>query len=439
MKKFVLPILIACVLLATSLVVVGCGKGDAVVGIEINTMPNKVNYYVGEDLDVTGSSLSVIHANGKVDVVSLMHGMISRFDSSSLGRKTLVVTYKSGNTEYTTTMVVNVVPREPESMSIKNAPANNRFVAGSRIDLTGLTVEITYTAAQGQAPLVVERGLESLTINDTIAHEGQTSVRVFFDTIYLDVPIVIVDREPVGATVRLQDGFVLWQYGVLSYQGLAVDIVYNDGTTSPATYASVDEIGDVLGTPGAKTVHATCGKGDFECRAQGVLTVQPDQVTDLEIVEYPALVEENVPFQLKGVKVRITTEHNVLLYDASTGVINLGCVPALDSVPHSGDLTVVLTLDEHSASFETTVGPNVVVALEATQEEYITTYSVGETPVLNRLELYAVYADGSRLLVWKSGHAQVEGVTRGAVQAGDTEYAVTYQGVSYSYAITVVD
>ena len=437
MKKYVLPIIIACVLLA-SLLAVGCGKGDAVVGVEINTMPNKVNYYVGESIDVTGSTLSVLHADGSVQVVGITHAMLSAFDSSSLGKKTLVVTYKAGNAEYTTTMVVTVVPREAVSMSIKTAPNNNRFVAGSTVDLTGLTVDITYATPQGQSLLVVERGLEALTYTDTIAREGQTSVRVYFDNIYLDVPIVIVDKEPVGATIHLLDGFVLWQYGVLSYEGLAVDILYNDGTTSPATYASVDEIGDVLGSAGLKTVHATCGKGDFECRAEGVLYVQPDVATALEIVEHPLLVEEGIPFRLAGVVVRITTEHNVLFYDASTGAVNLGVVPALGSLPQAGPLTVVLSLDECSARFETTVGPNYVASLEATQEEYITTYSAGTTPTLSRLELYAVYADGSRLLIWQNGQAQVDGVQPGGpVAAGDTEYTITYQGATYSYAIIV--
>ena len=40
-------------------------------------------------------------------------------------------------------------------------------------------------------------------------------------------------------------------------------------------------------------------------------------------------------------------------------------------------------------------------------------------------------------MIWQNGEAKVEGISRGAVQAGDTEYVITYQGVSYSYAITV--
>ena len=430
--------IIVCLVCLALVCLVGCRSSSSVVGVEINSNPAKVTYYVGESLDLTGATLSVVHSDGKVDVVGIDHKMVSRFDSSTLGKKTLVVTYSADGADYTTTMIVTVVPREPVSMSIATAPTTNQFVVGQRIDLTGLVVEVTFAAAKGQPALTIERGLDSLTVADEYAKEGQTSVRVYYDNIYLDIPIEIVEKAPVGARVRLLDGFVLWQYSTLGYEGLAVDILYNDGTASPATYATVDEIGAVIVRSGALVVHATAGAGDFSCRCQGTLPVLADEPTALEVVSHPDFWEVGKPFALDKVTVKVTTAHGSLECGAAS--LDLSVSPALGSLPEQGDTLVSLGLGELTASYSINVGPNVVVSLAADKEELITTYRVGDTPTLTRLELYAVYADGSRLLVWKDGAPQVDGVTtQGAVKAGDTSYDVYFAGATYSFAIQVAE
>ena len=74
---------------------------DYAVAIEIKSLPTKVEYKVGEELDVTGGVLKVTKASGAEEDVPFAEDMISGFDSSKEGKLTLTVTYDGLTTTFT--------------------------------------------------------------------------------------------------------------------------------------------------------------------------------------------------------------------------------------------------------------------------------------------------------------------------------------------------
>ena len=74
---------------------------DYAVAIEIKSLPTKVEYKTGEELDVAGGVLKVTKASGAVEEVPFTKDMISGFDSSKAGELTLTVTYEGLTTTYT--------------------------------------------------------------------------------------------------------------------------------------------------------------------------------------------------------------------------------------------------------------------------------------------------------------------------------------------------
>lgn len=74
---------------------------DYAVAIEIKSLPTKVEYKTGEELDVAGGVLKVTKASGAVEEVPFTKDMISGFDSSKAGELTLNVTYEGLTTTYT--------------------------------------------------------------------------------------------------------------------------------------------------------------------------------------------------------------------------------------------------------------------------------------------------------------------------------------------------
>lgn len=70
-------------------------------GIEL-TKPTKLEYFVGDTLDLTGGKLTVSYEDGRTpEEVTLTADMVSGFDSTTAGDKTITVTYSGLTTTFT--------------------------------------------------------------------------------------------------------------------------------------------------------------------------------------------------------------------------------------------------------------------------------------------------------------------------------------------------
>lgn len=69
--------------------------------IEVSTLPDKTKYFQNKDnLDVTGGKITLYYNNGTSEIINLTSGMVSGFDNSTVGIKTLTVTYGGKSTTY---------------------------------------------------------------------------------------------------------------------------------------------------------------------------------------------------------------------------------------------------------------------------------------------------------------------------------------------------
>src|SRR5699024_1137375 len=75
--------------------------------IELVTLPNKVEYIRGQKLDPDGARIKVTYNDGDTKIIDVTEKMCSGFDSSSLGQKTVTITYENKTVSFT----VNVVER----------------------------------------------------------------------------------------------------------------------------------------------------------------------------------------------------------------------------------------------------------------------------------------------------------------------------------------
>lgn len=73
---------------------------DYVTKIAVKTNPTKVEYTVGDELDVTGGQIEVTYASGEKKTVDMTKDMISGFDSSDAGEITLTVTYEGFSAQF---------------------------------------------------------------------------------------------------------------------------------------------------------------------------------------------------------------------------------------------------------------------------------------------------------------------------------------------------
>lgn len=102
-------------------------------GIEVKTMPAKIEYPKGDVFDTTGLSILVKYTDGTSETMTAGFE-VSGFDSSSVGEKTITVTYKT----HTATFKVTVY--ELSGIRITSFPSKVYYKIGETFDPSGLTV-----------------------------------------------------------------------------------------------------------------------------------------------------------------------------------------------------------------------------------------------------------------------------------------------------------
>ena len=101
--------------------------------------PTKKQYIIGDTLDLTGGSITEVYASGKLgNKYNLTKDIVSGFDSTTPGTKTITVTFKNNTYKYT----VNVEDRLL-GVSIKDLPNKTTYKKGESLDLTGATLNVT--------------------------------------------------------------------------------------------------------------------------------------------------------------------------------------------------------------------------------------------------------------------------------------------------------
>lgn len=105
--------------------------------VSINvTLPEKLDYHLGESLDLTGMKVIGVTTDGQeIELADSLY-TVSGFDSTTAGNKNITVTLNNTVVEYT--LPVRVIPATPE---ITKQPVGNVYTTGADKDV--LTVEAT--------------------------------------------------------------------------------------------------------------------------------------------------------------------------------------------------------------------------------------------------------------------------------------------------------
>ena len=93
-------------LLSASLLLTGCKK-EAKIELKEEF---KVEYYIGEELDVTGGILNYTNEEGKTIPVAITSDMVTGFSSTQVGSRQLIITYEGATllVDYTVEEAPNV-------------------------------------------------------------------------------------------------------------------------------------------------------------------------------------------------------------------------------------------------------------------------------------------------------------------------------------------
>ena len=115
---------------------------DTVKSISVYKDPNKISYFIGEALDLTGGVIKVTY-NGSADKYVDMTDndvSVSGFSSSTAGTKVIRVTYG----QKVTTFTVSVVTDRITSLVVEKMPTKRVYKVGDTLDLSGGKLRAIY-------------------------------------------------------------------------------------------------------------------------------------------------------------------------------------------------------------------------------------------------------------------------------------------------------
>jgi len=119
---------------------------DSVAGISMKTPPNKINYNVGENLDVTGATINVVRTSGIKEVI-VIPAMVDVNTLTEAGSKSVTVTYAGFNTNF----VVNVTGGNPGGGGGTNTNTNtNRNTSTNTSTNTNINTNTTSDNTVGE-------------------------------------------------------------------------------------------------------------------------------------------------------------------------------------------------------------------------------------------------------------------------------------------------
>ena len=150
--------------------------------IAVKTAPTKTAYKYGETIDLAGCVIEVTYNDSHKEDKS--SGFTCSPTTMGADTESITISYTEGEVTKTATQAVTLVA--PDSASIETPAEKLTYTAGEEVDLTGLTLEITYddesTAVVSSgftaSPTEVLADTTSITVTYT---EGDVSVSTGYD------------------------------------------------------------------------------------------------------------------------------------------------------------------------------------------------------------------------------------------------------------------
>ena len=217
--------------------------------LKVNTMPNKVTYYIGESFDQTGLTLIAGYNNGKTSIIESGFRFIG-FNSQETGTNTIIVSYGGK----ATTFKIEVLDVIPISISLKSLPKKTTYFVGESFDMTGLTVNVAYNNG---TDVDLTEGFECSYVD--LSEAGTKKVTVSVDELTADFEIIVKAIELVSVEITTLPNKTAFHTGdELDTTGLVLTLSYNNGVTVPVTDGFTTD-GYDKSTAGAQTITVKYG------------------------------------------------------------------------------------------------------------------------------------------------------------------------------------
>ena len=168
-------------------------KND-ITGIRIKTEPTKKTYVKGEELDLTGGTITVTYEDGSTEEIDMTSKEVSveGYESLEEGEQTLTVRYKGKTATFTVT-----VKNDITGIRIKTEPTKRTYVKGEELDLTGGTITVTYEDGSTKEILMTS---EEVIVEGYDANLlGEQTLTITYQGKIVKLKINIVEKQEINS------------------------------------------------------------------------------------------------------------------------------------------------------------------------------------------------------------------------------------------------
>lgn len=212
-----------------------------VTSIEIEHMPTKVEYYVGEDFDVSGLTLKTFYSDGASKISSVKKEQVTGF-SSATPNANLILEIKEA--EFVVLFSVKILTNIIQSIQLKNQPTKIIYTLDEPISLEGAILEVVYE--NGTTKVITSISADMVKGFDSSKPSPQLSLQISMDgkEVSFDVtilPFKVVNNEIVSSIASSITSLTIPD-GITSIKAAAF---FNNATIKEVIFpATIKSIGD---------------------------------------------------------------------------------------------------------------------------------------------------------------------------------------------------
>jgi hypothetical protein len=213
-----------------------------IVSLKLDSLPQKLAYFVGQEFDGTGMTITATYNNGDVETVT--DYTVNDFNSTP-GINTVIISYKGK----TVSFPVNVTERVVVEMNIVSLPTKTTYIRYDAFDKTGLKVEAIFS--DGKTEEITDYQLIGAK-TDVV---GTHNVTVFYDGFVETFQISVSERVLYKIEVTPPTKTTYFTGEAFDSDGMVVLACYNNGQKIIVSDYSIS--GFDSQTTGAKIVTVT--------------------------------------------------------------------------------------------------------------------------------------------------------------------------------------
>ena len=385
--------------------------------IELVTLPDKVEYIRGQKLDPDGARIKVTYNDGDTKLIDVTEKMCSGFDSSSLGQKTVTITYENKTVSFT----VNVVERILTLITTDGA-IKTEYIEGQPLDISNLKVIALYNDGTSE---VIDASMDMISGYDanvigkqtiTVTYKGKTT------TFEINVKAKSVTKIEVTSPNKLE--YIEGQG--LDLSGGKVKVFYDNGTSEEISLTDDMISGYDASIVGKQTIIVTYqGK-----TATFDVNVIEKVITKIEMNSLPNKVNYLVDqkFEINGATIK------VYYNDGSEEIVNVDSnMFNLPNMSKIGNQTIIVNYGGLTTSFEILINDKTLVNISVSTLPDKTEYIEGQG-----LDV----TGGKLLLTYDNGSSEIIDITLAMCSVdmskpGQVNVSVTYNGFTVTYPILI--